>query len=80
MPPFAAHSDLLVLIQPLPLQLFCPAHALDAVAQAVLPLHELMPEHFTLAIFAAGALAAEVEPRRMTGTLPKVVLQQLMQV
>lgn len=34
-------------IQPCPLQLFCPLQALVAVLQAELPLHELMPLHFT---------------------------------
>ena len=53
-PPLAEQFDLLVLIQPLPLQPFCPAQALLAVAHALVPLHELIPEHFTSAIFAAG--------------------------
>ena len=62
MPPLAAQFDLLVLIQPCPLQLFCPLHELDAVLQELVPLHELMPEHFTSAIFAPLDLAILAEP------------------
>jgi hypothetical protein len=36
-----------VCVQPWPLQEFCPLHADEAVLQALVPLHELMPLHFT---------------------------------
>ena len=57
----AEQLDLLVLIQPLPLQLFCPLQELVAVAHALVPLHELIPEHFTSAILAPLALAILAE-------------------
>jgi hypothetical protein len=41
------------------LQLFWPLHALVAVLQALVPLQELIPEHFTSATFLA---APEVLP------------------
>ena len=54
------HSSAVALIQPLPLQLFCPAQAVVAVAQRLVPLQELMPEHLTVATFASSATATEV--------------------
>ncbi len=57
-PPFVSQSALLALTQPGPLQLFCPAQACVAVAQAPVPLQELMPEHLISATFVASGAAA----------------------
>src|SRR5262245_46198619 len=57
LPPLAAQSLALVAgVQPMPLQLFWPLHEDDAVLQELVPLHELMPLHFTVSpALAVGA-------------------------
>jgi hypothetical protein len=47
-----------VSVQPWPLQEFCPLHADDAVLHALVPLHELMPPHFTPAWAEVAKLPA----------------------
>ena len=61
-PPLSAHSLADVLIQPWPLQLFCPAQAVVAVPHAGLPLQELMPEHLTAATFSSALAMLVVIP------------------
>jgi hypothetical protein len=43
---------------------FCPAQALEAVAQAEVPLQLLTPSHFTLASSASALVTATVEKAR----------------
>jgi hypothetical protein len=40
-------------VQPLPLQLFCPLQLFFADLHSEVPLHELTPEHLTVALSAA---------------------------
>src|ERR1700738_4962885 len=73
LPPLAVHSlSVAVSLQPMPLQEFCPLHELRAVLQALVPLQELPPPHFTLAVAdatdprlpTANRIAAEARRKR----------------
>src|SRR5947199_2044836 len=59
LPPLAVHSPALeACVQPMPLHEFCPLHDDEAVLQALVPLQELMPLHFTVLSAPAGSAMA----------------------
>src|SRR5262249_42865980 len=58
LPPLALQSASLVMIQPLPLQEFCPAQLWSAVPHDPLPLQSLPPMHLTLAASPPPAVSA----------------------
>lgn len=60
-PALVQASTLLCSIQPCPLQAFNPLHELLALLQALWPLQELMPAHFTASALA-GVGAEEMAP------------------
>jgi hypothetical protein len=61
LPPFDVHSlSVLTSLQPKPLHEFCPLQEDDAVLQALVPLHELTPPHFTRVAADASATTAAV--------------------
>jgi hypothetical protein len=73
LPPFDVHSvSVTVSLQPMPLQEFWPLQEFCAVLQALVPLQELPPVHFTLgeadatvaALPTANKIAAEAMSRR----------------
>src|SRR5258708_21535092 len=56
LPPWAVQlATSVVSVQPWPLQAFWPLQDDEAVLQALVPLHELAPLHFTPSACAAGA-------------------------
>ncbi len=72
------HSfTVLVMMYPLPLQLFAPLQALVAVLQSLCPLHELTPIHFTEAgdpLVSAKTVVANKVPTAAASSIPSCFL------
>lgn len=74
MPPLASQADFdFAGSHPLPLQLFCPLHALSAVLQAPWPLQALIPTQWTAAFLAEAEVVERPFKAKATAATARVV-------